>query len=161
MCPHLFPITEVHWRPVITDKCPTTRHLLPTVLSPRWAFIENVLLRAQAFGEMSRCQCLSLVMTGNINARPRGPFLSTCGVSCGWRAGCWGVRTRPSAGPSVQELSGKSGSPPSLCWAVGCPLCQHKQALTLGRVISPLCCPFTRLVLFLFLMFFSSHCNAL
>lgn len=83
MCPHLSPITEAHWRPVITGKCPTTCHLLPTVLSPSWAFIENVLLRAQAFGEMSRCQCLSLVMTGNINARPRGLALSTFGVPCG------------------------------------------------------------------------------
>ena len=65
---------------MITGKCPATRHLLPTVLSPSWAFIESVVLRAQAFGEMSSCQCLSLVMAGNINARPRGPSVNIFGV---------------------------------------------------------------------------------
>lgn len=47
--------------------------------------MENVLLSAQAFGEMSSCQHLCLVMIKNIDARPRDLALSALCVPCEWR----------------------------------------------------------------------------
>lgn len=114
--PCLSPVVA-HMRPVITDERFATCHLL------LWAFMENVLLSTQAFGEMSSCQRPSLMITKNINARPRGFTLHNSVSLVGWRAGRWRGRTRLALARAVcSPADGKSRVPHSPMQGKDCPL---------------------------------------
>lgn len=117
MHPYPSPIIVVaHMRPVITGERYATCHLLQAVPRPLWAFMENVLLRTQAFGGMSSCQRPRLTITKNINARPRSFSLHNSVSLVGWRGGCWTVRTRLALTRALcSPADGKSRVPHSPC----------------------------------------------
>lgn len=115
MHPYPSPIIVVaHMRPVITGERYATCHLLQAVPHPLWAFMENVLLSTQAFGELSSCQRPSLLITKNINARLRSFSRHNSVSLVGWRGGCWRVRTRFALARALcSPVDGKSRVPHS------------------------------------------------